>query len=444
MEPDHAPIRNASTPRGIAVDILVNVVTGGQTLTIAMERYLPGLANQQDRALTKEICFGTLRWLPRLEAILELLLKRPLRKKDGDIRMTLLIGLYQLLFTRVPEYAAVGETVDVVSMRNKAWAKGVVNGVLRNFQRHRERLLEEVDRHLPAATAHPDWLLQKIRSAWPEEWRELLARNNRQPEMCLRINQLRTDREAYMRMLTEEGMAAEPLPYCEAGLVMERPVGVESLPGFERGLVSVQDGAAQQAAPLLAPLPGERVLDACAAPGGKSAHLLELQPQLQELVAIDRDAARLKRVGETMRRLELHATLIFADASLVDAWWDGRLFNRILLDAPCSATGVIRRHPDIKLLRRPEDIPALVEQQRRLLTNLWPLLAPGGTLLYATCSILPAENEEVIAQCLEGLDGVFVEHLEADWGRSQGHGRQILPGEEGMDGFYYALLKKRT
>ncbi|RMD80777.1 MAG: 16S rRNA (cytosine(967)-C(5))-methyltransferase RsmB [Gammaproteobacteria bacterium] len=405
-----------------------------------------------DRALTRELCLGALRWAPRLRALLPGLLHRPLPPREGLLEALLLVGLHQLLHLRIPDHAAVAATVEAARLLGRPRAAPLVNAVLRAAQRRRAAL--EAAWRDPAAPpelrwAHPAWLVEALRRGRPQAWEAILEAGNRPAPMTLRVHRGRLDREAYRARLAEGGLAARPCRHAPEGLVLERPVPVEGLPGFAEGLVSVQDEAAQLAAGLLLPegrpARGLRVLDACAAPGGKAAHLLEGRPGL-ELVAVERDPGRLERLRGTLARLGLEARLVLGDAAEPGGWWDGRPFHRILLDAPCSGTGVIRRHPDIKLLRRPEDVAALVRAQARLLEALWPLLAPGGRLLYATCSVLPEEDEEVVSAFLARHPEARALPLpvspQAPWGRPAGPGRLILPGEEGMDGFYYALLAK--
>jgi len=431
-----------SNPRWVAVQVLLDVVARERLLGAALAPVSRLLRDPRDVALTKELCFGVLRWWPRLEALQERLLERPLKHRNRDVEVILLLGLYQLLYLRVPAHAAVNETVALAALCGKPWAKALVNGVLRRFERQRVTLLREVDRQESAALAHSDWLVKSLRRCWPEDWRQILAENNARPPMTLRVNRQRRERNAYLADLTTAGLVGHPTPHAVQGVTLAEPVDVDALPGFAQGQVSVQDAAAQLAAPLLAPAPGERILDACAAPGGKTAHLLEYQPSLQGLVALDKDPERLARLQENLSRLGLRAEVACADAAAPDEWWDGRLFQRILLDAPCSATGIIRRHPDIKLLRRADQIAGLLSRQERLLVALWPLLAPGGTLLYATCSVLCEENDAQVARFVASRGDVGVQPIEAAWGRPLRYGRQVLPGEEQMDGFYYALLRK--
>jgi len=397
-----------------------------------------------DRALVRELCYGVLRWHPRLEALLQGLLQHPLKARDADVHALLLLGLYQLAYMRVPPHAAVGETVSAVAALGKEWARGLVNGVLRRFQRERERLEDALAADLTATLAHPAWLLEALQDAWPEDWRRVAEAGNQRPPMVLRVNTRRLGRGAYLQQLAGAGMTARSLPGAPQALLLDKPVDVAALPGFARGEVSVQDAGAQLAALLLDLHPGQRVLDACAAPGGKTGHLLELEPGLAEVLAMDRDAERMRRVSATLTRLGLAAQALVADAADPAAWWDGRLFDRILLDAPCSATGVIRRHPDIKVLRRMGDIAAVQSEQARLLEALWPLLGKGGMLLYVTCSVLPQENQHQVVRFLGAHPEAEELPIHASWGRPCAAGRQILSGEAGMDGFYYARLHKKS
>ncbi len=426
--------------RASAARALGQVLGGGASLSTvlppALERTDP-----RDRGLLQELCHGVCRWHPQLQAGLDRLLARPLDPREHVIRALLLVGLYQLQHLRIPEHAAVAETVAAARELRKPWAVGLTNAVLRAALRRRAELAEILETDGVARTAHPLWLLARLQQDWPDDWPAIVAANNARPPFTLRINRRVLDREEYRQRL-DSGRIAEPVAPVETALVLREPVDPATLPGFAEGWVSVQDAAAQLAAPLLDVQPGMRVLDACAAPGGKTGHLLECAPDL-DLTALDQDAARLERVQENLTRLGLKARLVAGDARQPADWWDGAPYDRILLDAPCSATGVIRRHPDIKLLRRDSDIAALAGQQHLLLASLWPLLRPGGRLLYATCSVLRQENEQVIAGFLTAQPDAEEQPIFASWGRPLSHGRQILPGEAGMDGFYYALLLKR-
>lgn len=430
--------------RLIAARILLKVIYDGQSLTAALNNAFSGIESGKDKAFIQALCFGVCRHYYRLDFILNELLDKPL--KDKEVKILTLIGLYQLRFMRVKPYAAVSETV--IAANKKPWAKAVINGVLRNYLREQNSLELKADSVQMAAVSHPGWLIQQIERDWPEQAETILMENNEPPPMALRVNLAKVSRDHYMQQLTERLISAETVEFCPSALILDRAVGVEALPGFAEGLVSVQDTAAQLAASLLNVQAGQRVLDVCAAPGGKTAHILENQPHIKELVAIDIDDSRMQRVRENLQRLGLHARLLVGDATQPQQWWDGQLFERILLDAPCSAIGVIRRHPDIKLLRRAEDIAQLQLLQHDILQAVWPLLAPGGLLLYATCSILKQENEQQIKVFLaERPDAVEVpisaEHR-SETEKIEGRiGLQILPGDSEMDGFYYALLSKQ-
>lgn len=421
---------------------VTQVIRDGRNLPDALEMVLKRVPAERDRALAQALAYGVLRWYWRLDWLLSQLLQTPLKKKDSDIQASLLLGLYQILEMRVPDHAAVAESVKLASQLKKVWAKKLINGVLRNFLRQRDTLLARVQEETVAQTAHPTWLLHQLQHDWPQQWETITAANNAFPPMTLRVNTLRCDRSTYLARLEETAIQATAAPHTEAGLTLTEPLAVERLPEFNQGAVSVQDAAAQLAAQLLDAQPGERILDACAAPGGKTAHILERQPRLAELVALDLSPERLQRVSDNLQRLGLHAVTVAGDASQPASWWDQRPFDRILLDAPCSASGVIRRHPDIKLLRRASDLAPLVSLQTAILVALWPLLRPGGTLLYATCSVLQQENSQQIQHFLATHNDARLVPIVATWGHEQQAGRQILPGEEGMDGFFYARIQK--
>ncbi len=434
--------RQNGDPRVIAVSVVAAMLGQGRSLGACLDEHAARLGGGRDRAFAHALCYGVARWLPRLQACLDLLVEKPIRDKEILVRAVLLLGIYQLMYTRVAEHAAVAESVSLVRRLDKRWASGLVNAVLRNCQRRREQLTTDLDLMEVSRYAHPGWLLEATRQAWPGDWGQILDANNERPPMSLRVNARRCSREEYLLRLAEDGIEASPIEHTSHGLRLHQPRDVAAVPGFGDGLVSVQDGAAQLAADLLDAGPGMRVLDACAAPGGKSAHILELQPDIGELLAMDRDNLRLLRVEQNLKRLSLDASVMCADAGAPADWWDGAMFQRILVDAPCSGTGVIRRHPDIKLHRRGADIGNLAATQIRLLGALWPLLAPRGRLLYATCSYLPRENDHVLAEFLAKHPDASSGPMLCAWGRAAGHGRQVLPGEDTMDGFYYALLGK--
>jgi len=425
--------------RQIAARVLTRVLQDGQSLTAALDAALPSVELDKDRAFIQALCYGVCRYFYRLDFILSELLTKPL--KDVEVKSLALVGLYQLNYMRVKSYAAVSETV--LATRKKPWAKALINALLRSYLRDQVSLEQKADAMQWSAISHPKWLVKQIELDWPEQAPTVFVENNQQPPMALRVNLSQISQADYLQQLAEKGIEATAVDFCPSAIVLKQSVGVDLLPGFAKGLVSVQDVAAQLAAGLLNVQAGQRVLDVCAAPGGKAAHILESQQQVKRLVAVDIDESRMLRVSENILRLNLSADLVVGDAANPEAWWDGEAFDRILLDVPCSALGVIRRHPDIKLLRKPEDIQALRDVQQRILKAVWPLLASGGVMLYATCSILKQENEQQIAVFLaEHPDAVEIP-ITADWGFAVSHGRQILPGDSAMDGFYYALIKKQ-
>ena len=428
-------------PRLAAARALAAVISGKASLNSSLPTQLDKV-EVRDRGLTQDLAFGTARWQPRLSALAERLLQKPFKSADADVEALLLVGLYQLFYTRVPAHAAIGETVGCADKLKKPWAKALLNAVLRRAQRESSEILAELERDPVVRTAHPRWLQKSLKAFWPQQWEAICAANNAHPPMILRVNRRHHSREAYLELLHQAGLEASACQYSGDGIVLAQACDVRGLPGFDQGWISVQDEAAQLAADLLDLAPGQRVLDACCAPGGKTCHLLEAEEKLDSVVAIDLEAKRLTRVRENLDRLGLEAQLIACDARDTASWWDGKGFQRILLDAPCSATGVIRRHPDIKMTRQAEDIQALAALQGELLDALWPTLEVGGILLYATCSTLPTENTEVIEAFLNRTPGARELDLATQAGLRQTHGRQLLAQEGGHDGFYYAKLIK--
>ncbi len=425
-----------------AAATIIRDVLDGASLFDALPKASARFPDARDQAFLQAICYGVCRWYFRLDAIARLLLDKPLKAKDQDIYSLILVGLYQLIEMRVPAHASVAETVGATKEFKKIWAKGLVNAVLRNYQRRAEEINQKIQQNNSAAYSHPDWIIAMASHDWPDDWKNILVANNQHPPFALRVNAKQHDREEYREMLTKKELESFAIPETRSGIVLEEPLDVQQLPGFSAGYVSVQDGAAQLAAELLQVNSQHRVLDACAAPGGKTMHILEQTPDLDELIALDNDEIRIQAIHENLQRLKLSAQVVCADAGQVDQWWDGKLFDRILLDAPCSASGVIRRHPDIKLLRKADDIPKLAKEQLRLLTALWPLLKPGGLLVYATCSVFSLENTRVLESFIAATPDVKEEKIKADWGKECAIGRQILPGMQGMDGFYFACLRK--
>ncbi len=445
---------NASSPqetsiasRKVALNLLLAVLKEGQSLS-SLSSMTDSLSSR-DAAFARMLCYGVLRFYHQIKGILQPpLLQKSLKKKDMDIELVLMIAIYQILYSRVPDYAVVDAAVKQVQKSKKKWAGRLVNGVLRNFIRQKDSLLQHLQKS-DANYAHPEWLLEAIRNDWPQHWKQLLQANNVQPPMMLRINQQKKSVQDYLEELPDltEASAVKGLA---SALQLKQATDVVQLPGFEQGWLSVQDAGAQMAAQLLAPEAGDSILDACAAPGGKTAHLFELQPKIK-LTALDISEQRLERVRENCQRLGFDAELITADAADVESWWNGKTFDKILLDVPCSATGVIRRHPDIKHLRRAEDIQELVKVQREILQKCWPLLKPGGLLLYATCSVLRAENQQQVEWFLGQMDDAcllpvpaWLEQYEAQENIQQlDTGVQLLPLNPLNDGFYYALLQKK-
>ena len=423
-----------------AANVLSRVVKDGQSLKVALDRAFEPIENSKDRAFIQALCYGVIRQYHRLDFILQQLLTKPLRNKDTDIKMLLLMGMYQLKFMRVKAHAAVSETVSAA--KKKSWSKSLINGVLRQYIREQESLEEKADQNSSAANSHPQWLIDKIGEDWPEQVASLLEQNNRQPPMVLRVNLAQGSRDAYLKRLKEHLIEAKGVSFCPSAIILAQPVNVEKLPGFSDGLVSVQDTAAQLAAELLDVQPGHSVLDLCAAPGGKTAAVLERQIESISMLAVDIDETRLERVNDNLQRLKLQAKVVAGDATQPEAWVNGQTFDRILVDAPCSAIGVIRRHPDIKVLRRESDISALQAIQQQILDKAWELLLPGGVLLYITCSVLKQENEKQIKTFLSKHQDAVEEPIVADWGIKREFGRQVLTGDSDMDGFYYAKLLK--
>lgn len=423
--------------------VVAAVLRGESSLNSLIPQYSDNIA-PRDINLFQELCYGTLRHAPALETILNILMDKPIKPKEAEVSALLMTALYQIREMRVPSHAAVNEAVGALKTLKKAWAKGLVNGVLRNYLRNRETIDQQCRQHAAFETMHPKWLADRFQADWPERYAEIMSANNLRPPMCLRVNTLKVRRSDYLERLALANIEARESPFSTSGIYLTLPCNVDALPGFREGLVSVQDEAAQLCAPLLDLQPDQRVLDACCAPGGKTCHILENQAQLAEVVAIDVEADRLERVKENLARLELKATLKAADATETAHWWDGQFFDRILLDAPCSATGVIRRHPDIKLLRKATDIVKLSRLQGELLRSVWPTLAPGGKLLYATCSVLAEENDNVLAQFVASRSDADTLVIDASWGTKTSHGRQLFPEPNGHDGFYYGLLTKTS
>lgn len=395
----------------------------------------------EDAALLKELCYGSVRLYPRLNLLLNKLLEKPFKERDSDIHALLILGLYQLFYMRVPDHAVLDQSVRATLDLKKKWAKGLVNAVLRNALRRKDELNNTLKDALEFSSAHPKWLAKQITNAWPNEAKSIFSAGNDRPPMTLRVNVQKTSADDYLAELKSAEIDAAKLSSSTSAIKLHKAVPVSALPGFEEGQCSVQDEAAQWAAEILAPQADQRVLDACAAPGGKTGHLLETEPSIS-LTALELDPSRTESIESNLNRLKLNATVLCADAADTETWWNSRLFDRILIDAPCSGTGVIRRHPDIKLLRRPSDIEGFAQQQLRLLDALWPLLAQDGLLLYVTCSIMPAENELQMQAFLSRHSDAQVQPLNRDCGLQLEAGQQSLPTVDGPDGFYFSLVRK--
>ncbi|MFC0322193.1 16S rRNA (cytosine(967)-C(5))-methyltransferase RsmB [Gallibacterium melopsittaci] len=429
------------TLRAVMAEVILQVLDQGKSLSTL----LPTAQQQvkaQDVALLQEVCFGVCRVLPRLEQIIEKLVTKPLKGKTRIVHCLLLVGLYQLLYTRIPAHAAVAEVVNATRDVKADSFRGLVNGVMRRFLREQEAILAVVDKHWQ--TLHPEWLVNLLKKHYPEQWRQIVDENNLKPPMWLRVNQQHTTQTAYQALLAAQQIESECYSPNTA-LYLHKPISVEQLPHFAEGWVSVQDRHAQWAGELLEPQNGQLILDACAAPGGKTTHILEIAPQAK-VMALDVEQSRLKRVEENLQRLNQKAEVICGDASQPDQWLaSGVMFDRILLDAPCSATGVIRRHPDIKWLRQATDIAQLVELQQAILTALWQRLKTNGILLYATCSILPEENSQQIERFLATHSDAKLMPIQLDTtGIDTGFGYQCVPAQKSGDGFFYAKLFKQS
>lgn len=399
--------------------------------------------DDRDRALAAELSFGVCRWYRRLDALVSSLLRKPFKKKDRDLHVLLMLGAYQLLYSRIPAHAALSTSVETSRRLRKSWASKLVNGVLRRLQREHELLAAMVDEEAAVRYAQPDWLYQAIATAWPGHSEEVLTALQARPPMVLRVDLTQVSRADYAARLAAAGIPAKRHPAVDTALVLDAPVGVHSLPGFDTGLVSIQDAGAQLAGDYLDVRPGQRVLDACAAPGGKTLDILQRVQDLR-VTAVDIDAGRLQKVAENLSRAGREAELESGDAGHPQGTaWGGRLYDRILVDAPCSATGVMRRHPDIRLLRRAGDIAGLAGRQAAILDACWPLLAAGGRLLYVTCSLLKVENAEQIDAFLARHPDAEAVELPAGPGSRSGKGVQLLPGIDDTDGFFYAALQSR-
>ncbi|HEV7432818.1 MAG TPA: 16S rRNA (cytosine(967)-C(5))-methyltransferase RsmB, partial [Steroidobacteraceae bacterium] len=430
----------AATVLSGAAGVVAAVLAEGTNAEEALARQ----AHEPQRAAIHAVALGTVRWYLRLAPAVLPMLARSEAQTDARLRALLVSAVHQFEYSAHAPATTVAAAVDAARLLGLDRAAGLTNAILRRYLRERAARLALVDRDLAARTAHPDWLVAQLRAAWPEALEAMLRANNEHPPLCLRVDTGRVGMAQYLEELTAAGLHGERVAMIDTAVTLNTAPPLSEVPGFAAGRVSVQDSSAQLAAQLLEPRPGEHLLDACAAPGGKTGALLELAGGAIELTALDSDAPRLGRVADNLKRLGREARLVHAELGAAPSWWDGRMFDAILLDAPCSGTGVIRRHPDIKLLRRAGDIAGFAARQLGLLRACWPLLRPGGRLLYVTCSILPAENSNVVAAFVAGQPGVTERKLPGAEARAPllrrcPYGWQLLPGAGG-DGFYYACL----
>jgi 16S rRNA (cytosine967-C5)-methyltransferase len=445
---------NISVARQTSLKVLKQVFSG-QSLSAVQPQTIDKLEDSRDRGLSNEIVNGVLRWRWRLEFVVSVLLAKPLKQKDIDVQLILLMALYELIECRTPDYAIINEAVDLVRKSGKKWAASLVNAVLRRFTREKEELLASINSE-QANYSHPDWMLDKIKKDWPDDWQQILQENNQRPAFWLRVNQQQNNTEQYKALLAERELDCEISALSDQALKLAQGVDVRTLPGFIDGAFSVQDVGAQLTAELVDVGEAHRVLDLCTAPGGKACHLLERYASMEQLIAVEIDEKRMRRVHENLQRLKLSdetgskskIELIVADVCDYKDWWDGVQFDRILIDAPCSASGVIRRHPDIKTLRRESDIEQLMAMQANILSVAWQMLKPDGELLYVTCSVFKDENQNQISQFIEvnarGENDAIEVKIKSDWGVPCDYGRQLLPGEQSADGFYFCKLKKSS
>ena len=451
-----------SNARAIAAKIIEQVCY--QHISLSESFSIPELKpKDDDRSFVKEICFGTIRYWIQLQAILKTLLEKPLKKEDKDIECLLCVGLYQLIYMNVPDYAVVNETVTATRILKKAWASRLVNKILRMYINQlrapsvSERKLQSTDLNLTtqlplftksitAQYSHPNWIIDKIKTAWPNDWENILKANNQKAPLFLRINKTKISFTEYLKILDDHKIDYQCISGLSHGVGLKNPMPVDTIPGFKNGLFSVQDASGQKVIEYSDIHAEYSVLDACAAPGSKTTHILETCPTLKKLIALDLHKNRLSKIAENIKRLQLpfnNVKLIATNACAIDNWWDGELFDRLLIDAPCSASGVIRRHPDIKLLRKKTDIKNLAEQQLTILTKLWPLLKNKGKLIYSTCSIFPDENENLISQFLLSHPDAKTIPIDNLWGINLKYGQQVLTGSENRDGFYYCIIQRQ-
>lgn len=415
-------------PREIAVEILFEVIINGRSLSEELPKY----SDHEKIPVIKEYCFGVCRWYFQCQQFLKQLLSKPIKEKNADIEVLLMLGIYELQHMTTAQHAVVNECVNTAISLKHQWAKGLVNAILRSFIREKDELKND-------ELSHSKWFIDQLKQDWPNNWRDIIGANNQYPPMILRANQRQNTVEGY---LTTHDIDAQSIEHYPDAILLNKPCPVKKLPQFEEGSVSVQDCSAQCAIDFLQLAKDQHVLDACAAPGGKTCHIAERYPDLASLTAVDIDAYRTQLITDNLSRLKLSAKVKVGDASDPSTWWDTQQFDRILLDAPCSATGVIRRHPDIKLHRTIKDIDQLAGLQRKLLRELWPLLKPGGMMLYITCSVLHNENLHNIKTFLDNTTDAQELTLEHPDAVACQHGIQFLPKNSLGDGFYYCMLQK--
>jgi 16S rRNA (cytosine967-C5)-methyltransferase len=438
---------NAASARSLAAHAVARILREGVTLDAALQAALAA-ADRKLAPAVRSLSYGAIRGYYRHEAILGRLLSTPVRSLDFLVRALFSVALYEIEDERTPEYAVVDAAVQTAKAGDARRAAGLINAVLRRYLRERQSIDAQIARNPATRHASPVWLADRLRADWPVRWTQLLAAGDAQAPMWLRVNARRNTTDEYLETLRQAGIGARAETRVPQAVALDSPCDVGDLPGFAQGLVSVQDLGAQCVAFPLALAAGQRVLDACAAPGGKTALMMERQADLSQVVAVDVDPKRLARVRENLCRENLEAEIVSGDAAFPERWWNGVPFDRILLDAPCSALGVIRRHPDIRLRKSPSDIDKLPQLQSRLLHAAWTMLAPGGRLVYATCTLTRSENHDLIAAFLRATRDAITVPAE-DWegwpnfGEADAVGRQILPGEAGADGFYYAALTKQ-
>ncbi|MBJ7536358.1 16S rRNA (cytosine(967)-C(5))-methyltransferase RsmB [Marinomonas transparens] len=435
--------------RQVAIKVIANILLQQGSLSTQLARYQADVASEHI-PLLKELCFGVCRHYPTLNSIALSLLSHPFEEKDTDLYATLLLGLYQLTHMNTPDHAAVNESVEACRLLKKDWATKLMNAVLRRYQREADEIVTNLEAMPSVEFNQPKWLVKRFKKHWPEQFEQIIEASNTHPPMCIRVNDDRVSRETYQELLMKEGIKSEAGEFSASSLYLRKAVRVDQLPKFEEGFVSVQDESAQLSAHILSPKEDEKVLDACAAPGGKTGHLLEKSSRI-ELTAVELEPWRMEKIESNLVRLGYPAHLICADASKLEDWWDEETFDKVLLDAPCSATGVIRRNPDIKINRKPADIVELVEIQQEIIQAVWKTLKPGGFMLYATCSLMPEENEQQMAKFIaeqadakEAPLNTLAAELDLTWGTQVSHGRQLFPTLNGQDGFYYCLLEKSS